>query len=61
MNVSNFDLLLLFPYFEDAARMCAAGGLLNPRCEQPGLGLGLGTGDDAFDVWEGSEGLGEHS
>lgn len=57
MNVSNFNSLLLFPYFQNAARTCVAAGLLDPRCEQPGLGLGLGTGDDAFDMWEGSEGL----
>lgn len=61
MNVSNFDLLLLFPYFENAARTRAAAELLDPRYEQPGLGLGLRAGDDAFDMWEGSEGLLEHS
>lgn len=57
MNVSKFDSLLLFPYFQNAAATCGAAGLLDPRCEQPRLGLGLGTGDDALDMWEGSEGL----
>lgn len=57
MNVSNFDLVFLFPYFQNAGRTCAAARQLDPKCEQPGLGLGLRTGDDAFDTWEGSGGL----
>lgn len=57
MNVSNFDLLFLFPYFQNAGRTCAAARQLDPKCEQPGLGLGLRTRDDAFDTWEGSGGL----